>query len=209
MTATLGLIRPPSPTTPEKDTLDAMLFTTAFAAQGVDTSLLVPWETRAVEVNARPLDASHGTPLLQALWAQNKNMLHLDPTYIARMERFLVFAKVSANRDLIRQDEYGNFMVVLLNGSIAVDRLQPWGERLRLAEATPGTILGEMSLLDSGLRFSLCTTLSECDIAVLSAESMDQMLKAEPTLSAHFLALLARKLSLRLRLVSARLSEQK
>jgi len=41
-----------------------------------------------------------------------------------------------------------------------VDRVQPWGEHLRLAETRPGDILGEMSLLDSGIRFSACTTLT-------------------------------------------------
>jgi CRP/FNR family cyclic AMP-dependent transcriptional regulator len=85
---------------------------------------------------------------------------------------------VPANRDVIRQDEYGNFMLVLLSGTIAVDREQPWGETLRLAETSkPGEILGEMSLLDSGMRFSACTTLTECDVAVLSAEGMDDMMR--------------------------------
>ena len=52
-------------------------------------------------------------------------------------------------------------------------------------------------------------TLSACDIAVLSADAMDEMLSAEPALAANLIALLARKLSLRLRVVSARLSDNK
>jgi hypothetical protein len=92
------------------------------------------------------------------LWAKDKYMSRLDPAAVARLEKFVDFALVSSDRDLIRQDEYGNFMIVLLSGTIAVDRLQPWGERLRLTEARPGDILGEMSLLDSGIRFSACVT---------------------------------------------------
>jgi hypothetical protein len=38
---------------------------------------------------------------------------------------------------------------------------------------------------------------------------MDDMLSANPPLAANLIALLARKLSLRLRMVSARLSEKK
>ena len=127
----------------------------------------------------------------------------------ATVERFFDFAVVPPNRDVIRQDEYGNFMLVILSGTIAVDRVQPWGERLRLAETRPGEILGEMSLLDSGIRFSACTTMTECEIAALSAEGMDDMMSANPPLAANLIALLARKLSLRLRVVSARLSEKK
>lgn len=61
-------------------------------------------------------------------------MVHLDKDAVERMERFFEFAAIPANYDIIRQDEYGNFMVVLLTGTIAVDRVQPWGEQLRLAE---------------------------------------------------------------------------
>jgi CRP-like cAMP-binding protein len=188
---------------------DSILFSTAFAGLGVDASLLVPWEARAVEIDAKRVSASRGTKMLQSLWSKDKYMSHLDADAIQSMERFFDFATVPPNRDVIRQDEYGNFMLVLLSGAIAVDRVQPWGERLRLAEIRPGEILGEMSLLDSGIRFSACTTMNDCELAVLSAEGMDDMMSANPQLAANLIALLARKLSLRLRVVSARLSEKK
>jgi len=66
-----------------------------------------------------------------------------------------------------------------------------------------------MSLLDSGIRFSTCTTMTECEIAVLSAQGMDEMMAADPKLAASLITLLARKLSIRLRVVSARLSDSK
>ncbi|KAF1048913.1 MAG: Cyclic AMP receptor protein [Xylophilus sp.] len=156
---------------------------------------------------SRRLPSSRGSKQLQVLWAKDKYMALLDSDAVPRMERFFQFAAVPANRDLIRQDEYGNFMVVLLSGSIAIDRVQPWGEHLRLAEARPGDILGEMSLLDSGVRFSSCTTLADSEIAVLGAEALDEMVGRDPQLAASLIALLARKLSLRLRAVSARLSD--
>lgn len=209
MKGILGMLRPKAKAEPDEDRLDSVLFTTAFAGQGVDADLLVPWEARAAEVGATRLSPNRGTMLLQALWGKDKFMRHLDNHAISRLERFFDFATVSANRDIIRQDEYGNFMVVVLSGTVAVDRLQPWGERLRLAEAAPGEILGEMSLLDSGMRFSICTTLTDCEIAILSAQAMDEMLTADPALAANLVALLARKLSLRQRVVSARLSEHK
>lgn len=187
---------------------DSMLFTTAFNGQNVDPTMLVPWGARAIEVGAKRLSTAASLRTLQALWAKDKNMEQLDPASIERMERFFEFALVPSGRDIIRQGEYGNFMVVLLKGTIAVDRLQPWGEHLRLAETKPGDILGEMSLLDSGIRFSACTTLDDCEIAALSAESMDDMMNSDPKLAACLIALLARKLSLRLRAISARFSDR-
>lgn len=211
MKGILGLLRNKNPARlgPAGDTTDSVFFSTAFADQGVEASMLVPWDARAVEVAAKRLPAARGIALMQQLWARDKHMCTLEPDRIAALERFFQFATVPAARELIRQDEYGNFMLVLLEGGISVDRRQPWGERLRLAETRPGDILGEMSLLDSGIRFSACTTLTECNIAVLSAESMDEMMDAEPHIACHLVALLARKLSLRLRMVSASLGESK
>ena len=192
-----------------EDSPESVMFSTAFAGFGVDPSLLVPWEARAVEIGAKRMGSEHGVQLLQAAWVNDKSMSGLDQASIGSLARFFDFANVAGNRDLIRQDEYGNFMVVLLTGTIAVDRVQPWGERLRLAETRAGDILGEMSLLDSGIRFSTCTSLDDCQVAVLSAEGMDEMMDAAPKLAASLVALLARKLSLRLRVVSARLSDSK
>jgi CRP/FNR family cyclic AMP-dependent transcriptional regulator len=209
MRGLFGLLRPRAPAPAEPGaSRDSTLFTTGFTAHGVEESSIVPWEARAHELGARRISSGKGVALLQTLWAKDKNMEQLDAQSIERMERYFYFASIPAGRDIIRQHEYGNFMVVLLKGTIAVDRLQPWGEHLRLAETRPGDILGEMSLLDSGIRFSACTTIDECEIAALSAESMDDMMNTDPRLAAALIALLARKLSLRLRAVSARFSDR-
>ena len=194
---------------PNDEQPDSTLFTSPFAGLDPESTRLIPWEARAVEVGASRLGSERGTKLLQSLWTKDKYMHQLDKAAIARLGHFFQFATVAPNRDIIRQDEYGDFMLVLLSGGIAVDRMQPWGERLRLSESLPGEILGEMSLLDSGMRFSVCTTLTTCEIAVLDAETLDEMLGADPALAANLIALLARKLSLRLRSVSARLSNKK
>ena len=189
------------------DRTDSQLFASAFGDLGIDPSMLVPWKLRASEVGATPLVSSRGAELLLALWSRDKYMGRLDARAIGRLGSFFTFATVAAGRDIIRQEEYGNFMIVLLTGSIAVDRRQPWGEQMRMAEARPGDILGEMSLLDSGMRFAHCTTLEKCELGVLGAESLDTMMAKDAELAASLIALLARKLSLRLRIVGARVSD--
>lgn len=209
MKGILGLLRHRSKPEGEDDKLDSVLFSTAFAEYGASNTPMVSWPARGAEVGATALDPSRGIGLLQDLWLRDQYMRQLDRDTIRRMERFFQFAQVPAGRELIRQDEYGNFMLVLLSGTIAIHRTQAWGEHLRLAEAKPGEILGEMSLLDSGIRFSVCSTMNTCAIAVLGADALDEMLGTEPALAARLVALLARKLSLRLRVISARLSDKR
>ena len=210
MKGILGLLRHKSKPAEGQDTLDSRLYTTVVSEKDTESqdTLLVPWRARAIEVSAQKLDASRGIKLLQALWSKDRHMRQLDAQAIAHLAPYFEFASVSAKREIIRQDEYGDFMIVLLSGDIAIDRMQPWGGQLRLAEAAPGDILGEMSLLDSGVRFSVCTSISDCEIAVLNAECLQDMLSTDPRAAANLIALLARKLSLRLRVVSARLSDK-
>jgi len=187
---------------------DPLLFSSAFDDLGVDPSMLVAWSARAEAIGAKPLPAQDGTALLRSLWSRDKYMGRLGVAAIGRLERFFDFAMVAAGRNIIEQEEHGNFMIVLLSGSIAVDRRQPWGEQMRMAEARPGDILGEMSLLDSGMRFAHRTTLTHCEIGVLDAEALDGMMASDPELAASLIALLARRLSLRLRIVGARVSDR-
>ena len=111
----------------DKDTSESVLFSTAFAGLGVEAALLVPWEARAVEVDAKRLNQERGTQLLQQVWSRDKYMSQLAEGDIATLSRYFDFGTLVSNRDIIRQDEYGNFMLVVLSGSVAVDRIQPWG----------------------------------------------------------------------------------
>ena len=95
---------------------------------------------------------------------------------------------------------------VVLEGRLSVDRVQGDGSRVRLAEAHAGDLLGEMSLLDAGSRFSACTTLTPCVRRALPARRLEALMASEPRLALALLASLARRLSLRLRQVSTRLS---
>lgn len=188
-----------------EDSQESVFFSTALTEKDENTPTIVPWKDRSIEINATPFAPGQGYSLLQAFCAKNKYMAHLQSGVVERLGSFLEFVKIPSGNDVIKQDEYGNFLFFLLSGAIAVNRVQPRGERLLLAETLPGDILGEMSLLDSGIRFSACTTVEDSEIAVLTADAMDYMMTKDAHLAASLAALLARKLSLRLRAVSSRL----
>lgn len=167
------------------------------------------WGARAKQINAQAVDEKRGMLLLRKLWQSDAMMSALGGQQIERMAPYITFASVPAEREIIKQDELGDYMTVLLRGNISVVRRQEWGEMLVLANVTAGEMLGEMSLLDGGVRFSACVTRTECEIAVITAENLDHMIAGEPQIAATLIALLARKLSLRLRVVSARLGGRK
>ncbi|GIX24754.1 MAG: hypothetical protein KatS3mg122_1985 [Caldimonas sp.] len=185
---------------------DSRFFSTMFQERAEENLPQATWRERAQRIGARPYDRERGAQKFAQLWGVDRYAASLSPQDLARMSQYLEFVEVDANQEIIGQDELGDYMVIVLGGSIAVDRIQPWGARARLAEARPGDMLGEMSLLDAGSRFSACTTLTPCVLAVVDAQGLDRMIMQEPRLGLALLASLARRLSLRLRQVSARLS---
>jgi len=161
------------------------------------------WRQRAAEIGAKPADGAEGTRLLASLWTGGRLAGAFDAAALERLSRYLHFDRVPANRRVIEQDEFGDFMLIVLDGVLAVDRTP---SSTRLAEARPGDVLGEMALLDHGPRFSRCTTKTECLVAVLEADALARLMAEDAHLALVLVGALARRLSLRLRQVSARLS---
>jgi CRP/FNR family cyclic AMP-dependent transcriptional regulator len=190
----------------ESSGADSRFFSTQFLERAEENQVLANWALRAAEIEAVPLELAKAAPLFAKLWGADRYVAELSPQELTRMSHYLHFVTVTANQEVIGQDEQGDYMVIVLDGVLAVDRVQPWGGRVRLAEARAGDMLGEMSLLDAGTRFSACTTLTPCTLAVVDAQRLDEMIHVEPRLGLALLASLSRRLSLRLRQVSARLS---
>jgi CRP-like cAMP-binding protein len=182
---------------------DSGFFSSLFAEQDQDSKPVVYWKDRQVRVQAVPFDRRRGQALFAELWAADPMTAGLHARSMARLAQFLDFVRVPANKQVIGQDEQGNYMLLVLEGLVAIDREQPWGGVIRLAEARAGDLLGEMSFLDAGTRFSACKTLQETTLAVMEAGRLDDLICDEPQLASTFLASMARRLSLRMRHLGA------
>jgi CRP-like cAMP-binding protein len=166
----------------------------------------VPWRARALQVRAEPFAPADGWPMFAAIWHAESHAVELSPQDVQTMTAYLQFVRIPAAQTVIGQDERGDFMLMILDGAMAVDRVQPWGGRARINEARRGDMVGEMALLDSGARFSACTTITPCTAAVLDGAHFATMMHLDPRLALALSMMMSRRLSLRLRQVSARLS---
>lgn len=185
---------------------DAGFFSSIYQDPPDQPLALTSWRERATQIGAQPADRKRGVEMFAALWGADRHVVALSGDELQRMSQYLEFVQVPVDQEVIGQDELGDYMAIVLEGTLSVDRSQPWGGKTRLAEAHAGDMLGEMSLLDAGARFSSCLTLTPCTLAVVDAKRLDEMINREPRLGVALLASLSRRLSLRLRQVSARLS---
>ncbi len=184
---------------------DEGFFATQFMERPEDFRSTSAWNARGLAVGAHGLDPETGLKLLIKSWGQDALMASLAEEDQRKLLTHLDFVTVPPGRELIAQDEKGDYALIVLEGLVAVDRVQPTGARARLAEAREGDVLGEMSLLDAGARFASCVTLSRVSLAVVTASALDELAIEEPRLGMALMASVARRLSLRMRQLSARL----
>ncbi len=71
--------------------------------------------------------------------------------------------------EIIREGDDGDFMVLILEGSVEIVKKDIRGQAQIMGTAGPGKTLGEMSLIDGEPRFASCVALepvtSRCSIA--------------------------------------------
>ncbi len=171
-----------------------------------DTRPSVAWSARSAEVGALGHDRARATMLLgQLLAADGQAALNAERER-RLLASYLDFSEVPAQAAVVRQDERGDYLMILLEGRVAMERLLPSGTRVRLGDARAGDLLGELTLLDPHTRYSQCTTRTPCVFAVLKPQSLEWMMRAEPRLSSLLLVWLARRLSAHLRRMSARVA---
>lgn len=196
----------PAPRQPLMQADDAGYFATQFVDRQADTQLFVHWSHRAPDLHAQPLDATQGALALARLMGQDRSMAALGADWLKVIGGYLDYAQVESGKRILGQDEQGDFLLIVLDGAVSEERLQPSGAKVRLGEARQGDVLGELSMLDGGTRFSSCSALTAVSVGVLSATSLNRLQAEEPRLAAALAVWLGKRLSLRLRQVSARLS---
>jgi CRP-like cAMP-binding protein len=112
-----------------------------------------------------------------------------------------------ANRGdvIMKENEDGDFLVIVLTGQVAVVKQGATGEEKQLAVVGPGASLGEMSLINGKPRFATCIAREPTDIAVLTRDTIYDILVLHPSLGNKILLILLQITSHRLRETSDRL----
>ena len=107
--------------------------------------------------------------------------------------------------EIIREGDSGDFMMMVLEGRIEVQKRDRWNTPQLLASVDAGRTLGEMSMIDGEPRFATCLAAEPSLIAVLDRESLARIIVEQPLLGAKILMELVLMLSQRLRATSRRL----
>jgi CRP-like cAMP-binding protein len=108
-----------------------------------------------------------------------------------RMERLGMLADevdVPAGKVLMRQGESGSDMMVVVRGSVAVER-----DGNRLNTLGPGDFFGEIALVDGGPRTATVTAAEASTLLVISHRDFHSMMDEFPEVAAQVMNALANR----------------
>ena len=106
---------------------------------------------------------------------------------------------------IIGEGEVGDYMIMVISGTIDVMKRDRDGAPSRIAVVQSGHALGEMSMLDGEPRFASCVSVENTRFAVLTRRSLSVVIRDKPGLGAKILVKLVHILSQRLRNTSMKL----
>ena len=124
---------------------------------------------------------------------------------VERLTEFMNVYRAQAGQTIIREGDIDDYMLLIIEGRVDISKTDSHGEQQPMTTAGPGATLGEMSMIDGEPRFARCTVIETTTFAVLSRDSMVQIILEEPSLGAKILIKLVTLLSRRLRHTSSNL----
>lgn len=158
--------------------------------------------TRPIEEN--PIQAVRAVELLRTPSALEP----LTPEDARQVVAFMRLVTFPAGSVLFREgDKAGtSYMLLILEGEVNIDvGAQPGTESVTISALGPGSILGEMSLLDNAPRSAQCTAISPVVAAGLSRGGLERLVEEHPKVAARLLIALAQRLADRVRSLSQQL----
>ena len=107
------------------------------------------------------LDAEH-------LFAETNLFRGLSTEEVREIVRVCDQKSVSAGDILFKQGDTARALFMIQSGEFEVSAITEFGAEVTLAHLGPGAVLGEMALLEGGLRSATVEALSECVVFELS-----------------------------------------
>ena len=124
---------------------------------------------------------------------------------IIALAGYMVSYRAPAGTEIIREGDSGDFMLLVLEGTLEVVKKNSRGLPAPIATVGPGKTLGEMSVIDGEPRFASCVALTDVQFAVLDRDGLTRIIADEPKIGIKILMQFLMLLNQRLRTVSNQL----
>ena len=141
-----------------------------------------------------------------AQWRQTAALLEdLSFDEADALGALMPLVRARAGQALIKEGDVGDWMLLLLSGTVEVIKTSEAGEVSRLAVIKQGAAVGEMSMLDAAPRYATCLAIEDVQAGVLTRAVIARLIQEHPAIGAKLLVKLTQLLAQRLRNTSNQL----
>ena len=135
-----------------------------------------------------------------AQWRQTAALLEdLSSDEADALGSLMPLVRARAGQALIKEGDVGDWMLLLLSGTVDVIKTSDAGVVSRLAVIKQGAAVGEMSMLDSEPRFASCTAIEAVEAGVLGRREIALLIRDHPAVGAKLLVKITQLMAQRLR----------
>lgn len=100
-----------------------------------------------------------------------------------------------------------DFMVLVMEGDVSVERaMVGHADNMVVSVMGPGSIVGEMGVLDGAPRSATCTAMTDAVVAILTRTALMRLLRDHPKVGSRFLLALSKRLADHLRATTRKLN---
>ena len=141
-----------------------------------------------------------------AQWRQTAALLEdLSSDEADALGSLMPLVRARAGQALIKEGDVGDWMLLLLSGTVDVIKTSDAGVVSRLAVIKQGAAVGEMSMLDAAPRYATCLAIEDVQAGVLTRAVIARLIQDHPAIGAKLLVKLTQLLAQRLRNTSNQL----
>ena len=115
-----------------------------------------------------------------AFWRSFPIFEDFDKETIAEIADIAVHRKWAAGTVIFQRGDEGHYMIAIVSGRIKLSLISPQGRELAIRHMEPGTILGEMAILDGDPRSADATAVTATEGYVLAKRDLLPVITSRP-----------------------------
>ena len=176
------------------------MFKKFFGTQKI--SLVAAPELMAAKDRMRAIEGSSSAELAAQLLIAPTALMQLTQEEAFTVVSYMIPSKVAMGTTFIKEgnkDDTG-YMLLLLEGEVTVENIVVSRRTpMTVTVLGPGSLIGEMGLVDGQARLASCTASTDIRCAILSRAALEKLSEEEPDTAAKLVLAISVRISQRLR----------
>ena len=160
----------------------------------------LPIETQLQQAGLEQVGYCNGLSRHAPQWRHDAVLLEdLSDAEADALGALMPLVRAEPGQVMIREGDVGDWMLLILSGTVDITKKSEQDETSRLAVVKQGAAVGEMSMLDAAPRYASCTAIDEVQAGVLTRATIAKLIQEHPKVAAKLLVKLTQLLAQRLR----------